>query len=892
MNSRFREYLDRGCTLVTAGNRLARRLHHQYAKERAESGLGAWETPDILPYSAWLQRCRDAIEEERPSGTVLLNAAQTGMVWRHIIEQSPLHGQLLYPAAVAREASHAWDLARQWRIEGLHAGREAGEDVRAFAAWAEQFRRRCAESGWLDPASLAAAVADTVRRHPACAGVQSIALAGFDELTPLQQELFTALRGSGWTIEPAGSGARNRAIAVGGFKSRDEEMAAAAAWAAELLGRDDGSAIGIIVPDIAARRQSAEYHLTDALMPQTLLAPAGSARMPFSIAPGRPLAEYPVIAAALDVLAFTDAEILLTTAGRVLRSPYVVGAQEAAVLAALDERLRRVREMLVAPAEILRAATAKRGSEIRAPFLGRLDALLQQCRTLPRRQSPRLWAATFSRLVTVLGWPGERAVNSVEFQCIAAWRDALGALASLHLTAATMTRQEALHALTDILAGTAFQPRSGETPIEVLGPSGAADMQFDHLWVMGLDEETWPPRPDPTPFLPLEVQRERGMPRASAAIELQRSRLLGRRLTDSAPQVVLSHPLNDGDRPLRPSPLLRELAHGAETLRPPVLHAAPAVRIFAARAAESFTDPRAPGIPEGWRSRGGAALFRDQAACPFRAFARHRLGAGAPEEPDVGLDAMTRGTVVHQVMEILWERLGDRGALERGDGALDAVVEAAVDAVLEPLRRKRRRTMGARFAALERARLVALAREWLQVELERGGFTVEKREEPAAVRFGGLEFTLRTDRVDRLPDGRRVILDYKTGDPKLKQWLGTRPEEPQLPLYAVTGGDDIAAIAFARLRRGNCGFVGLSEDAGLLPGVPAAADARLDGQPAEWPRLIESWRESLLTLAAEFQQGDARVAPRGPEDCRLCDLHPLCRIHEAGAGPQNDDNEH
>ena len=45
--------------------------------------------------------------------------------------------------------------------------------------------------------------------------------------------------------------------------------------------------------------------------------------------------------------------------------------------------------------------------------------------------------------------------------------------------------------------------------------------------------------------------------------------------------------------------------------------------------------------------RGGSALIEDQSQCPFRAFARRRLGAQTLDEPVVGLSSADRGSILH-----------------------------------------------------------------------------------------------------------------------------------------------------------------------------------------------------------------------------------------------------
>jgi RecB family exonuclease len=130
----------------------------------------------------------------------------------------------------------------------------------------------------------------------------------------------------------------------------------------------------------------------------------------------------------------------------------------------------------------------------------------------------------------------------------------------------------------------------------------------------------------------------------------------------------------------------------------------------------------------------------------------------------------------------------------------------------------------------------------------------------------------RIDRMDRLDDGSHALIDYKTGRATPSSWRGQRPDEPQLPLYAVSASEKVSAVAFARLQPGAMKFSGVSMAEKQIPGVKPAKS---------WAGLINSWKRELESLAAGFAQGDARVDPKnGFATCRACDLQPLCRVHE------------
>jgi probable DNA repair protein len=386
------------------------------------------------------------------------------------------------------------------------------------------------------------------------------------------------------------------------------------------------------------------------------------------------------------------------------------------------------------------------------------------------------------------------------------------------------------------------------------------------------------------------------MPGASPQHGLARARRLTLRLLAAAPAPVVSHASADADQPLRPSPLLAmlPLAAPADILCAD-LRLADTALAAAAPVLERVEDWRVRAVGHGWRARGGSRVLTDQAACPFRAFARHRLGAAGVERAPAPLDARSRGNLAHRLMQSLFQRLGDREAIARLDaGARQALAELAAQEAVAATLRRHPGEVSPRLAQAERERLAALALRWLDVELTRAPFAIEAIEQRRVVRVGGLALDVQLDRVDRVA-GRRMLLDYKTGRARRAAWFGERPDEPQLPLYALALDADggaaapVAAVCFARLKRGEEGFEGVADDPGWAPGVVAlgrGAGAHKDF--ADMAALKSHWARVLGDLADGFAGGHAQVDPK-PLACRYCDVRPLCRIDAVRGPPSGDD---
>jgi probable DNA repair protein len=330
---------------------------------------------------------------------------------------------------------------------------------------------------------------------------------------------------------------------------------------------------------------------------------------------------------------------------------------------------------------------------------------------------------------------------------------------------------------------------------------------------------------------------------------------------EAADEIVVSHPAHEEDRALIGSSLISGVSSLLET--PETLSVAQyRDLIFAGRKVELVNDDQAPALATK-TPRGGTRILSDQAACPFRAFARHRLGAEALEEPVEGLDARARGLLLHTLMKELWTDLkGSDGLKGDVEPAIERSASKAVDEAKleEPM------------ASLERQRLAKLAREWLEVERDREPFEVVAMEDKRKLSVAGLEINGRIDRLDRLASGGHALIDYKAGRPTPNDWMGERPDDPQLPLYALNAAEDVAALAFAKLKTGEMRYMGFSRTKDALPKVAAAKD---------WTALVAGWNGELEALGAGFAAGEARVDPKKMlQTCRTCDLQPLCRVYE------------
>jgi probable DNA repair protein len=885
--------------ILCATSRLARRLRERHNQAQRERGLDRWVPLDALTLDAWLGRVTgEALLagqiNARQAPRLTLSAFQERMLWERAIaadaEEAEHAGggeQALFDReGLAAAAAEANDLAEVWSLplpRDEHGdGVAASEELRRFLNWRRRFRTDCEQGGWLEPARHRAwqlrAIENGAGRLP-----QRVVFAGFDRYNPQERALMRVLATRGVAVSEMPAGRDEAGVAtLADFPDRKSECRAAAAWAANLLAgrlaRNPQAKLGIVVPQLAAVRTMLATALDDALHPEALAPQNAEMARRYNFSLGTALSEQPLVATALRLLAIAAQPRRIAAAdfGALLCGAIAGGwsaaESEADGRARLDVLLRERMPPEISLPGVLRVARRARDRGLRiGRCIGHLDALLDFSTRHGSPCRPSQWAMDLIDLLDSAGWPGERGLSSHEWQAKEAFLDTLTGLDALDAVTGKVGLAEAVRLAARQCRERVFQPETEGTPaIEVLGPLEAAGAEFDALWVLGMNDDVWPPAPRPNPLLPAELQRRARSTHASAEVELEFALAVQKRLLRSAPEVVFSHARAEGDRPLRPSPLLAGLPPAVD-LPPPVPTLAET--LVATGDVAELDDHFAPPVPEDAQVFGGTGLLRAQALCPAWAYFRYRLGAKALIEPVEGLDAAERGTLLHRAMEHLWQGRDSAAMQALGEAGRREAAQVAAAAAVEHFAERREAPLPPRYAALERDYLTRLLTEWLAVDLRRPvRFAVVGRERRGQVNIEGLVIDVALDRLDELADGGRLLIDYKTGSQlKASAWDGERIAEPQLPVYATFALDETpSAIAFAKVRPGECGFVGIGES-DVADGIKAVED---------WPVRLSRWREAIAAIAREIRRGEAGVRFVDEKDLRYCEVLPLLRLPE------------
>ena len=888
--------LQSGAPVLTPNSRLALHIRESWGRAQAASGLHCWETPLVLSLEQWWQHCHEQVTLAGEALPAVASPQQELVLWQNIISAHPDSGGLLRPRGAAQLARDAWHNLRLWELdwhsEPLVSRFKYDQDAGLFREWALEFERTLEQRGLATLPALAPLLAG---RHQ----VPEILLAEFNELPPLYERLLQE-QGTVRHVHRQHPVGDRQLLAC---DTDRQELLRAGQWLAERLEEDPGCTVGVLVPDLERRRETVLQQLGEG-MGHATGSDFGYRDLPLNISIGVPLLSCGPVRAALQLLALPMEDTPVATLVELLHSRYRNNG-EFALEQELVQRLYRRGRAEVSASLLRRECSRIDTDDAEGLALGRQLLDIANRRELRRKHAPSTWARQFRHCLDTLGWPGfgpgsesgpksnpgpnpqpaKPSLDSVEYRQVEHFHRTLEQLGELDPVCGPLDYRAALQLLRQSCMDSVFPPRTGDHRVQVLGLLEARGLTFSHLWICGMSNAQWPPSASSNPFIPGAVQAEHHLPHANAERELDYARTLLQNICDSGANIVASYVRQMEDIPLQPSPLLEDFRQvempGDTPLWPQVWSAA-----LNDAQLEELPDDEAPPVDraESETLGGGSGVLTDQSLCPFRAFARHRLGAKPLDGLETALSAAERGSILHDALFQLWQGIGDSAQLGQLDG--DSQRERVQRAVAEAVSRYRERHPQARMQALldlESSRLETLLSAWLDIERQRPGFEVLGLEQEQVVEVNGLSLRLYLDRVDRLADGCVLLMDYKSGSNETSHWMSERPSQPQLPLYALAleeQGENVAAIAFAQINGRDLAFKGIGgreEVSGISADINKKAAVYWDGPMEGWEQLKGRWREDLERLAGAFLGGGAEVDPVDGA-CDYCGLEALCRI--------------
>lgn len=860
--------------ILTGNKRLIPFLHKAYAHYQHTQKKSVWCTLQCFTFTRWLEILwAKQFIEQKGFCLRLLNKQQELLLWNKIIKQSACG--FIDSTTTAKNAQQAWQLLLQAQLDYQTPHFKQNTETETWQHWAEQFVNLCQDHAYVDLSStvnhLMVLFSKKILKPP-----PRIFLIGFNEINPQYKKLLNVLEAQHCQLHyysPVRTATKQQRLCLTNDETEQHNMAR---WAYQSW-QSGSKHIACVVPNLIGQRAQLLNIFTEVFSELAAAHPLNPA--PFNIAAGTPLLEFSLIQTATLILSLDNINSFQQS-HQLLRSPYLAGfQQEQGLRAQLDIILRHTTENRLSLLQ-LHKLSEQHACPLLSCLIAKLSDLIKKY-TNEFLAKPSFWSGYFSKKLEAMGWPGERLLTSSEFQLLGRWSELLTEFASLDFILGDLSQAQALQQLYELVADVLFQSKTlHEPPIQVLGLLDSGGMYFDDLWVMGLDDKTWPAPAKPNPFIPYALQRLHQIPYASSEREYYFATLLTKNLIHCTENIIFSYSAQHLDQVLRPSVLIQHLPEIQLTDLMLPRYQALANKIMLSQQWEFYTDESAALSAEE-NLKAGTQLLQSQAACPFQAYARWRLKAQFFPFPQAGLNARERGILLHQILERFWNEVKDQiTLLELSPTALDQLITTAIDQCLGLFSKKYPVVFKTQFIDIERRRLQTLLKNLMHLEKQRPVFLHTQHETKKQITLGPLSFSLRIDRIDTLDNSQAMIIDYKTGNPRPIDWLEERCDYPQLPLYCLSYPETVRSFAMLHLRSNKITLQGLSAEETPLKQLIPLKKLKNALNLNQWSDLLQHWQTSLEKLAQAFQQGLAEVNPKqGPSTCRHCHLQLLCRIN-------------
>lgn len=881
--------------VITASQRLASQIQSAYYHHYAKHTHAVVQQPCVLALDAWINHHWQHALLSADSDMLhwqVLSDSQEQLLWQQIITQS--HHVLLQPQQTAQQAAKAYRQLQLWDVSLDHAEIQsaflAHDDSSAMFHWCQHFERVCQKHQWLPQVKRIPLLIDYLART--AHHTDEILLIGFENVSPLVEKLFHTI-GPTEHYRPTHAKAQIRTVEC---PSPQEEYYAAAVWAKQCLTDNPHATIAIIVPDLAQQYFILRRIVQAVFEPDTFNPTSPRHTLSFNISSGYPLNDAPLIQAALHGLKLCRPSIDNDTAYAILASPFykIDDQMDAQALAQLVDSVHELRQFTIRTAKLRELANqAAQRTNPHWPFAKALQQHAQQWRAIKPhiKRPPSQWATIFTQLLHTIGWPGKRPLDSEEYQQMTQWHVVISHLCEQDTILPIVSFQRAFNLLQELLSSHLFQSQTPYSALQILGTLEGHALHFSHVWLTSMTAQQWPATPQPNPLLPIRLQRQYAMPHADANRELMFARYLIASFTHNTQQLVISYAQKIDGNPTALSSLLQ--THTIESiidlLGRPLTDHLPTQRIRHQHQnsvpLETIVPGHAPLLTTSATVKGGSMVLADQSACPFRAFAKHRLHIQAPPKPCISLSTLDRGLLVHDALENIWHTLHCKAnLLALSHTEQKNLCKQAASSALKKWIPKRLNSLGSRYQQLEQQRITQLLNQWLSLERERADFSIKYLETHHTWRYAQLELTLRIDRIDQLADGSLMIMDYKTTNHcRLARWSGERPDEPQLPLYYqlihALDNHTVSGVAFAQIRIEDHKLIGAGDEHCLETSLAFDKVHQKTLQTNTWQQLTQQWLTVLTTLADDFIHGKANRDPKASaQTCQYCDLSDVCRV--------------
>tara|TARA_Y100000389_G_C17466746_1_gene526342 strand:- start:1907 stop:4498 length:2592 start_codon:yes stop_codon:yes gene_type:complete len=828
---------DNSGSIITANRHLARLLRKEFIEKKRSSTKDSWRTPTILSWQDWLIFLTTKVFDQENFPTYI-NKNQSLLLWETILRKE-IDNSAVLKSNLAILCLNTWQITSDWKISIADIVKTVqNKDQRLFAQFASRYTSMLERKNLIDDAGLPAVILEYIEKDIIKLS-GSHTFVGFIRERPIIKATQDLLKVKGHEVRIIPAFEFNTEYTLKSYENFSAELRAAGAWARKKYAANPSSRIGIVVSDLDKNTDLITRSVREGLTPGWQYSHI-SLKKALNVSYGRQLSDYPSIAILNLLIRWLVQDLSSMEVGALLRSP-LLGVENISGRVRLELRLRQIPDRQWSPQMFINEFQSKDNEQDVESWISILIKFNSSRQSLPDFASFSEWALVIKEVIDQFNWPGERSLDSPDFQLINRWYELLDEFSQLGIISKKMTPNHAISYLEKMTFNALFQPETKDAIIELLGPLDASGAEFDALWIADVTSNNWPPSRARPYLISKKLQDKNNMPDCNSNEILQHASLLLNNLIASSVSTVVSYSTNIDDSDQTASFLLEQSRHKDQNdLEAPCLHAVSLLKI---NNLEEVNDP-VPAVLEGEQIIGGAKTIQQQHEDPISAFLFGRLGINIIYPQVVGLPASMRGSIIHQALYKLYIDLPSRESIRSWSGnALQSRILKAINfAFIE--HEDNADNVLIKLLKIERRRVEAIFYKLIKIDSNRPFLNISSVEGRLEFVFRNIRLSLRFDRIDTFSDGTIEIIDYKTGSKKRLLNKKNIAEDLQLFLYAMSSDKSVSSLTFVNIDSREISFDG--------------AGVNYENT-ITWPNLLEKIRLEIHAILENLSAGDVRI---------------------------------
>lgn len=252
-------------------------------------------------------------------------------------------------------------------------------------------------------------------------------------------------------------------------------------------------------------------------------------------------------------------------------------------------------------------------------------------------------------------------------------------------------------------------------------------------------------------------------------------------------------------------------------------------------------------------------MIADQAKCPlknsFKNLSFQKIGKKSLPSNELNL---VRGICAHDILAKFWMEIKELSNLKAlSELSIEQKLEHIIQSVLKTHLKKYVSINYELIYAVEQEYLKRIILRFIDLELARESFKVKFIEHSRSINISGYKIEVRIDRVDEELDGLH-LLDYKTGNVSISNWLGDPPEDTQIPLYLCDQSLKYKSASYACLNKNFTGIKGFKNK-------------------DDWQNFTKVSKEKISNLISDITSGSSYAKPINKTTCQSCEFIGICR---------------